>query len=285
MNDPSSGLTYVSETYLWLETYEDLKRFVTEALNLKGKWKAPGGDVKIFKSEGEGEYIIKWLGPRSRKLFIQSDDAEENLKSKFEKMINWGPNNVNSLYEASVKEVCSSVSELIEPSVSQFSSFKADFASLVDITSDLITEINSMRSKQNDFESVIRKQDSEICTLNEENLLLTSSLLSLENSIFELMNNNPSINSTKLITSNDPMTIDKDRVIDSNINTSHTVGPTSLNEFNTHNEISTEISASDQRSVLNSNLNQPTENIINTFHIARTTPLNESGMHNDQCSL
>ena len=105
MNDPSSGLTYVSETYLWLETYEDLKRFVTEALNLKGKWKAPGGDVKIFKSEGEGEYIIKWLGPRSRKLFIQSDDAEENLKSKFEKMINWGPNNVNSLYEASVKEV------------------------------------------------------------------------------------------------------------------------------------------------------------------------------------
>ena len=39
---------------------EDLKRFVTKALNLKGKWKAPGGDVKIFKSEGE-EYIIKWL--------------------------------------------------------------------------------------------------------------------------------------------------------------------------------------------------------------------------------
>ena len=80
MNDLSCGLTYVSETYLWLETYEDLKRFVTKALNLKGKWKAPGRDVKIFKSEGEGEYIIKWLGPRSRKLFIQSDDAEENLK-------------------------------------------------------------------------------------------------------------------------------------------------------------------------------------------------------------
>ena len=85
---------------------EDLKRFVTEALNLKGKWKAPGRDVKIFKSEGE-EYIIKWLSPRSRKLFTQSDDAEENLKSKLEKLINWGPNNANSLYEASVNEVCS----------------------------------------------------------------------------------------------------------------------------------------------------------------------------------
>ena len=164
MNDLSCSLTYVSETYLWLETYEDLKRFVTEALNLKGKWKAPGGDVKIFKSEGE-EYIIKWLGPPSRKLFIQSDDAEENLKSKLGKLINWGPNNANSLCEASVNEVCSSVGRLIEPSVSQFSSFKADFASLVDITSDLITQINSMRSKQKDFESVIRKQDSEICRL------------------------------------------------------------------------------------------------------------------------
>ena len=259
-HDLSCGLTYASETYLWLETYEDLRKLVTEVLNLKGKWKAPGGDVKIFKSEGEGEYIIKWLGPRSRKLFIQSEDAEGNRKSKLQKLINWGPNNANSLCEASVNEVCSSVGEVIEPSVSQFSGFKADLASLVDITSDLITQTNSMPSKQRDFESVIRKQDSEICRLNEENLFLTSSLLSLENSIFELMNNNPTTNSytnsTKLITSND--------------NTSYTSGPTPLNEFNTHNEIATENTANDQPSALNSDLNQPTENIINTFHLTRT---------------
>ena len=184
-----------------------------------------------------------------------------------------------------MNEVCSNVGEVTEPSVSQSSCFKADFASLVDITSDLITQINSMRSKQKDFESVIRKQDSEICRLNEENMLLTSSLLSLENSIFELMNNNAmtnsSTNSTKLITSNDPTTINKDRVIDPDINTSYTTGPTSLNEFNTHNEITTENTANDQPSVLNSDLNQPTENIINTFHIPKTTPLNESGMHNE----
>ena len=70
---------------------------------------------------------------------------------------------INSLYEASVNEVCSSVGEVTEPSVSQFPCFKADFASLVDITSDLITQINSMRSKQKDFESFIRKQGREIC--------------------------------------------------------------------------------------------------------------------------
>ena len=88
------------------------------------------------------------------------------------------------------------------------------------------------------------------------------------------MNNNPMTNSytnsTKLITSNDPTTISKDRVIDPNINTSYTSGPTPLNEFNTHNEIATENTANDQPSALNSDLNQPTENIINTFHITRT---------------
>ena len=246
-------------------------------------WKSPGGYLKVFKSEGEEEYIIKWHSPRSRKLVVQSDIAKENLKSKFENLINWGPNNTNSLYEASVKEVCSSVSELIEPSVSQFASLKADIASLVDITSDLITQIDSMRSKQKDFESVIRKQDSEICRLNEESLLLTSSLLSLENLIFKLMNNNSTTNSPtssmKIITSNDPMTTDKDQVIDSNTNTSHTIGPTSLNEFSTHCEAVN--TASDQPSVLNSDLNQPIEDIINTLHITRTTPLNEFGIHNE----
>ena len=59
-------------------------RFVTEALNLKGKWKFPGGDVKMFASEGEEEYIIKCRVPRSQKLVIESNDVEENLKSKFQ---------------------------------------------------------------------------------------------------------------------------------------------------------------------------------------------------------
>ena len=87
----------------------------------------------------------------------------------------------------------------------------------MDITSDLITQINSMRSKQKDLESVSRKQDSEICKLSEENLLLTSSLLSFENSILKLMNNNSMTNSptnsVKITTSNDRMTADKDQLI------------------------------------------------------------------------
>ena len=66
--------------------------------------------------------------------------------------------------------------------------------------------MKSKRSKQKDFECVIRKQDSEICRLNEENLLLASSLMFLEYLIFELMNNNSMTNSPtnsmKITTSN-----------------------------------------------------------------------------------
>ena len=50
------------------------------------------------------------------------------------------------------------------------------------------------------------------------------------------------------------MTIDKDQVIDPDINTSFTIGPTSLNEFSTHDEAAMVNTASDQPSVLNSNL-------------------------------
>lgn len=62
--------------------------------------------------------------------------------------------------------------------------------------------------------------------------------------------------------------------------TSHTTGPTSLNEFNNHDEAVN--TTRGQPGVLNPNINQPTENIINTFHNNRTTPLR---IVNDQPSV
>ncbi len=67
-----------------------------------------------------------------KKADIQSDNAEENLKSKLESLIDQGPSNVNISHEAtdvicpSVPDVCVSIDEL---SVSQFANLKADFAS------------------------------------------------------------------------------------------------------------------------------------------------------------
>ena len=48
-----NGLIYDGEMYRWLKTFKDLKSFVENSLNIKGRWISTGGDVKLFKSEGD----------------------------------------------------------------------------------------------------------------------------------------------------------------------------------------------------------------------------------------
>ena len=83
----SKGLTYDGEKYRWTKSFPDLQSFVTASLNITGKWTSPGGDAKLFKSDGDGEFVIKWYGPRSKRLAIQSDNAEQYLKLKFESSV------------------------------------------------------------------------------------------------------------------------------------------------------------------------------------------------------
>ncbi len=42
-------------------TFKDLKNFVGELLGIKGKWTSPGGDVKLFQREGEGEFVLNGM--------------------------------------------------------------------------------------------------------------------------------------------------------------------------------------------------------------------------------
>lgn len=279
MND-LSGLVYDGEIYRWLKTFEDLKSFVSEVLNIKGKWKSPGGDVKLFTSEGEGEFVIKWYGPRSKRLVVQGDDAEDNLKLKFESFVNRAPSNTDILCETTVASELGVCNGVDEPFVSQIASLKVDIASLVDITSDLILEINSVRSKQKDLETVIRKQDETISKLIDENSFLTSGLLSLENLLTKEMTNNFITNSpTESITigsSNDLVIIDKDQPTAPNINTSHDNNPT------------TSIS----NGLLTIDKDQPTASNINASHVNNSTSFKERRIHdesviivNDQVSV
>ena len=59
-----NGLMNDGEVYRWFKSLSDLKIFVKESLNINGKWFSPGGDVKLFKSDGQGELVIKWHGSR-----------------------------------------------------------------------------------------------------------------------------------------------------------------------------------------------------------------------------
>lgn len=95
-----NGLTYDGEMYRWSKSFVDLKSFVEASLNITGKWTSPGGNAKLFKSDGDGEFIIKWHGPRSNRLAIQSDNLEQYLKLKFESLIKQCQTGANIPHEA-----------------------------------------------------------------------------------------------------------------------------------------------------------------------------------------
>ena len=79
--------TAVGNQLQWNGSLEELKRFFSNTLNIRGKWKSLGGDVKMFSSQNE-ELNVKWNGPKSKKINIVKDinnmffDTMKNHASK-----------------------------------------------------------------------------------------------------------------------------------------------------------------------------------------------------------
>ena len=69
-------LMYDGEFYRWCGSLNDLKCFVKEILDIKGKWSSPGGDAKLFRVS-KSEFVIKWHGPRLQKIVVQADNPEQ----------------------------------------------------------------------------------------------------------------------------------------------------------------------------------------------------------------
>ena len=108
-----------------------------------------------------------------------------------------------------------------------------DIASLESrFNGELVSQINSLQTKRNDLESIVRKQDEIIWKLNDDNLLLRSRLLSLEKLITK-MNENGSENNSPIPISNhdDFMTIVDDQLNDSKLNTMFENSPASISEI------------------------------------------------------
>ncbi len=81
-----------------------------------------------------------------------------------------------------------------ESFVTQLGSLRLDIAFLESrFNGELVSQINSLQTKQNYLESIVRKQDEIIWKLNDDNLLLKSRLLSLEQYLRLLSENNSPI--------------------------------------------------------------------------------------------
>ena len=68
----SNNLILNGNQLQWNGSLEKLKRFFSNTLNIRGKWKSPGGDVKMFSSQNE-EPNVKWNGPKSKRINIVKD--------------------------------------------------------------------------------------------------------------------------------------------------------------------------------------------------------------------
>ena len=172
------------------QVFFEFKEFVEKSLNIEGKWTYPGGDVKLFKSVGEGEFSIKWYGHRSKRLFILSDNPDNYLNLKFQRLSNQCriANDISQEVAGEILEsevcyrpesgVCSCVSR---PFVTQLVDLKADIATLESrFNCDLVSEVNSLRTEQYHLTSMFRKQDQIIHNLIDENSFIKSKMLWLE---------------------------------------------------------------------------------------------------------
>ena len=72
LSQTNNYLVVCGSQLLWNGNVDELKQFTTNVLNMSGKWKSPGGDVKMFTSLNE-EFIFKWNGIKSRKIIIIKD--------------------------------------------------------------------------------------------------------------------------------------------------------------------------------------------------------------------
>ena len=196
-------LIHDGDTYLWTGSLADLKCFVDEILNLKGKWSYPGGEAKLFCATKSRDLVIKWFGWRSQILVIQVDNAENFLTQKFESLVNKSKGNKadskngtdgaivgdGDTVHPNVLEVCKcSCSVDLEGLKLEIIILESRLFAAIS-KNELELDIDLLRVKQKESEAAIRRQDDVICSLNDENQLLKARLLALEKSFLKITYN------------------------------------------------------------------------------------------------
>jgi hypothetical protein len=194
-------LLYDGEKYRWTGSLNELKEFVDKYLQIKGEWTSPGGHVKLFTAKGS-DFAIKWYGPRSQKLMIEADSCDHYLEEKLVnlsvgKQVSEGELHVNKDDALKSSGPCSCSCKCSGGiTAASLEGLKLDIAilesrlNLANPTDEILSELGLIRSKQQDVEAIIRKQDEIICKLHEDNMFFKSKLQSFINLIPAASHNN-----------------------------------------------------------------------------------------------
>lgn len=74
LEDVIPNLVYDQTRLKWLGDFESLKKFVKDCVGVLGKWSAPGGGSKQFRSEN-GEFVLTWYCKKQKTLVFQGGDG------------------------------------------------------------------------------------------------------------------------------------------------------------------------------------------------------------------
>ena len=74
----NSHLVVYGPQLIWKGNIQELRHFTLDVLKLTGKWKSPGGDVKMFTASDE-RFVFKWQGSKKKKIEIVKDHDDDLL--------------------------------------------------------------------------------------------------------------------------------------------------------------------------------------------------------------
>ena len=74
----NSHLVVCGPQLIWKGNIQELRHFTLDVLKLTGKWKSPGGDVKMFTASDE-TFVFKWQGSKKKKIEIVKDHDDDLL--------------------------------------------------------------------------------------------------------------------------------------------------------------------------------------------------------------
>jgi hypothetical protein len=66
---------------IWKGIIQELRHFTLDVLKLTGKWKSPGGDVKMFTASDE-RFVFTWQGSKLKKKIEIVKDHDDDLSSR-----------------------------------------------------------------------------------------------------------------------------------------------------------------------------------------------------------
>ena len=203
----------------WDGNLKSLKCFISNTLNTRGKWKSPGGNVKVFTSSNE-EFIFKWHGAKSKNITILEDTDNkffETLKShSFPKKYS----STDQVY-CQDDQIHKAMSLILPTETTEATDSDKESEELV--INDVEGKLGQILARLHNLEEKSRTESNERAVLIADNMKMAAQIEQLKSTISLLREDNDRILSLLDAKQKQNAWIDVERTKQSNINQSKSI--------------------------------------------------------------